>query len=61
LDIETQSQKRLPKNFRDMEKVSDLESQKHELNVRREQIVTSYLFENLLLVQCGRFVKFSKL
>ena len=61
LEIEEITQNRLPKNFRDTDKINDYEEQIQDLELRRHHIVSSQIFGDLIIVQCGRFIKYSKL
>ena len=61
LEIEEITQNRLPKNFRDTDKINEYEEQIHDLELRRHHIVSSQIFGDLIIVQCGRFIKYSKL
>lgn len=61
LEIEETTQNRLPKSFRDTDKINEYEDQIKDLELRRHHIVYSIIFGDLIIVQCGRFIKYSKL
>ena len=50
LEIEEITQNRLPKNFRDTDKINEYEEQIHDLELRRHHIVSSQIFGDLIIV-----------
>lgn len=58
LRVEKQVQQRLPKNFQDMRLIEQYKSQIKDIASRRDNVVSSSLFNDILIVQCGRFIKY---
>ena len=61
LDIEKSTQKRLPTTFQNNDVINNLVREIDALDLRRQHIVSCNLFGELLVVQCGRFIKFCPL
>lgn len=59
-EITALEQETLPKNFRDDSKIASIEQKLEDLKERRDNIYSASIYNHdLLLIQCGRFIKYT--